>query len=132
MFGLDGKDSLQNIPIWHLRVLRPMICNGMWISFALLFYKNQEILADVLNILVSLASNFQSMFVCMFVEALQGTSQSRVHGVIFGQSRHHFIHVSHAITPYFLIDHTITLILLLQSRQNGQFFTHSRHYAKFS
>ena len=115
MFGFDGKDSLG---IWHLRVLRPMICNGMWISFALLFYKNQEILADVLNILVSLASNFQNMF----VEALQGTSHSRLH----------FIHVSHAITPYFLIDHTITLILLLQSRHNAQFFTHSRHYAKFS
>ena len=77
MFGFDGKDSLG---IWHLRVLRPMICNGMWISFALLFYKNQEILADVLNILVSLASNFQNMF----VEALQGTSQTRLHGVIFG------------------------------------------------
>ena len=125
MFGFNGKDSLG---IWPLRVLRPMICNGMWISFALLFYKNQEILADVLNILVSLASNFQNMF----AEALQGTSQSRLHGVIFGQSRHHFIHVSHAITPYFLIDHTITLILLLQSRHNAQFFTHSRHYAKFS
>ena len=145
MFGFDGKDSLQNIPILHLRVLRPIICNGMcnqidssrlfmWV-FVLLKSQYMAFLlhycfirTDILNILVFLASNFQNMF----VEALQGSSQSRLHAVIFGQSRHHFIHVSHAITPYFLINRAITLILFLQSHHHAQFYTHSRHYAKFS